>query len=287
MIRHSTTFIFLSALMALPLVQSHASSIGGSDLFPDELQSAIRQAALAHGIDADMDFAGSLIGWQKLTAGQLDCAIVAYNETLPTDNAIEHFAVAFQVAKLAVHTSNPTESISYANLISAFAADGIVDSWRSLTDDAAWQNRQISLAAVRGGNAMALEIFNAEVVGDDNLKREIVFSTDTTAITNLFVQNQAVLAIVPAVAEGSNFRFLAVQQDASAPAYSPGADNVLFGDYGLRLPFHVAFREGIDPELRSSWMRALLSDEVTAALEAARFMPIPPTERNALLGTLD
>jgi hypothetical protein len=287
MMRNSSTFILLAALTAFPALQPHASSIGGSDLFTAELQSAIHKAAQAHGIAADMTFDGSLIGWQKLSAGQLDCAIVAYNETLPTDNAVENFAIAFQVAKLAVHTSNPTQSISYANLVNAFRADRIIDSWRSLTDDPAWQNRQISLAAVRGGNSMALEIFNAEVVGDDNLKREIVFSTDATAITNLFVQNQALLAIVPAVTEGSNFRFLAVQRDPSAPPYSPGADNVLFGDYGLRLPFHVAFREGIDPELRSAWMQALLSDEVTAAMEAARFMPIPPTERNALLRTLD
>lgn len=282
------TPLLITLLIHSPiLAQTGTVRVGGSDLLSDQVKVALQESLRAEGLGAQVTFEGSLAGWTEVASGDLECAIVAYRNTLPIESELENFAVAFQVAKLAVHRSNPLESIGYDALIGLFSESGTLANWGSLVTDPTWTNRQVRLGAMRSLDSMALEIFNAEVIKGDGLKRGIFYADNVENLINQFVQNQAALILLPAVEEGSNFRFLSVRSAADSPAYSPGPDNVLFGDYTLRLPFHIVLGRDLEGEQRAAILRAIVSDRVMDAFVAAHFMPIPETERNALLGVAD
>jgi ABC-type phosphate transport system substrate-binding protein len=96
-------------------------------------------------------------------------------------------------------------------------------------------------------------------------------------------EEPAALVVVPAISLKSSGHLLAIKVDASGQAFTPSQDNVFYGDYPLRLPFHLVVSDSLDAATVVKLVQAIYSDTVTDALKNAYYMPVPASEREAIL----
>lgn len=278
-------FLHLILIFCLPVsaLQANALRAVASDLFSPALREAMRNTLSAGGLTVNFSFDGSFAGWQAMQAGNADFGILVTSDELRAPEQFDRIVLAFQVAKIAVHESNPIASLSFAQLRDIFVGGGGTNNWRVLLTDPAWSNRPMTFGAYRGFDSMVLELFRATVIQGDSLRRAMRFGASVEELMPLFLQNANAIVILPAVADARNFRFVPVQGSGQSEAYSPTVDNVYFGDYLLRMPFYLVFSPDIDPARKQDLIRLFYSDAMIAAFEAANFMSIPQTERDALL----
>ncbi|MEX0326470.1 MAG: PstS family phosphate ABC transporter substrate-binding protein [Puniceicoccaceae bacterium] len=273
--------------LVLPVLPLSSMTLTGSDLLGPAIQAALQEQLNAAGLDAELAFGGSLLAMQELQEGTADAAILAVpgSDSSPGGRT---FPFGFQIVALAVHTTNPVTELTYGQLTSIFEQDGVLNNWSDLTAALEWRDRKISLWAVRSKSAITLEIFNAVVLQGSPLKDSVRYTVnDTEELQALIIENPSALVAVPAIPLTPSIRFLGVKGDESGQAYTPSEDNVLFGDYPLRLPFYLTVQDSLSEEDLGKLVRAIYSPEVTAALRSVNYMPVPETERQSLLAEFE
>lgn len=262
-------------------------TLTGSDLLGPAVQKALQDQLDAAGLDVELAFGGSLMAMQELQEGTADAAILAVpgNDSSPSGRS---FPFCFQIVALAVHTNNPVSELTYSQLTNIFEQDGVLSNWSDLTAALEWRDRKISLWAVRSKSAITLEIFNAVVLQGSPLKDSVRYTgNNTEELQALIVENPTALIAAPAIPLTPSIRFLGVKIEESGQAYTPSEDNVLFGDYPLRLPFYLTVQDTLSDEDLGKLVKAIYSPEVTAALRSVNYMPVPETERQSLLAEFE
>ena len=278
----------LACLLA-GLGRAEALVLAGSDLLGEPVREALQAELQKDGLDIDFSLEGSLLGVQALEAGNSDACILAVPDGQGEVLNLRNFPVAFQIVTFMVNSTSPVTEISYTQLAGLFGAKGTLDGWSSLTGNPDWASRKVSLWATRSENSIALEIFNAMVIGGGALKPTVRYvKGGDEAVLAVLVDDASALVVAPATfRENPAVRILAVKSGTERQAFTPSPDNVLFGDYPLRLPFHLVFKDGLSDEVVAKLVRAIYSPAVTTALQESSWMPIPETERRTILNQYD
>ena len=76
-----------------------------------------------------------------------------------------------------------------------------------------------------------------------------------------------------------------ISTDPQSPAFGPTNDNVYYGDYPIRLPFQIVYKEERETEL-SEILSMLLSDKVTDVLRANHLFVLPDAIRESFVSSL-
>ena len=265
-----------------------AMTVTGSDLVVAPVQEALAKQLQALGVTADFDFAGSLIGKQKLSDGTADAAILAVPNATQAIDSNRTFPFCFQIVAFAVHSTNPVTELTYNQLTSLYETDGVLNDWADLTPDLNWRDRKISLWVTRSKSAITLEIFNSTVLTGRPLKSSVRYAAnDSETLQSIVQEDSSAIVAVPAIPRIPSIRFLAIKQDEAGQAYTPSEDNVLFGDYPLRLPFYLVVSEKVGDEDMAKLVRAIYAPEVTEALRAVNYLPVSQTEQQSLLSQFE
>jgi len=253
------------------------------------VQEALVNELKAAGVDVSLSLEGSLLGLKSLQEGTSDACLLASPTDDPGTGNLRSFPLAFQVVTFLVHSSNPVTELNYPQLVDLFGHTGTLNDWSGLTSNPDWSGRKIALWASRSQSTITLEIFNAVVLRGTSLKQSLRYSTGTAEqLVALVVADPTALVLAPAIPVGNAaVRMLAVRAGTTQQAYTPSPDNVLFGDYPLRLPINLVIGPNTDQETVAKLLQAAYSPAVTAALKAMNCMTVPETERRSILAQYD
>ena len=278
---------FLIVLAALPVQAAFGLQIAGSDLLDDGIRNAIVDELQATGIEADVTLEGSLLGMEALQDGGVDACILAVPEGSGPVSSGKAYSFGFQIVAFAVNDNNPLNELDYRQLENLFRSNGTIENWSDLIPSDEWQDRKVNLYAARSGTAIPLEIFNSVVLRGSPLKAGMRYpALDSEQLMRTVANDASALMIIPNIKPVPGVRLLAVKADATAQSYKPSEDNVFYGDYPLRLPFQLVVSNEVDVTTLSVLLRTIYSDRVTQALVKAYYIPVPETERQAVLNQL-
>jgi phosphate transport system substrate-binding protein len=283
MLTVSRSILLLILPLAGMLTAGEPARIVGSDLLRDPLQDALRAASGTGDAAWLVDFSGTLAARNALEAGAAEVAMIALPDGADPGAAWRRLPLCYQVVTLAVHPGNPTQSITFEQLRDIFSQAGRVDQWSHLLRDPAWASRKINLLTLRERHGVALEIFLAMVLQGRPIKGSLVFHADMPGLMRAVAEEPGSLAILPGSRTTSGVRLLPVAREAGAQAYSPTVENVMFGDYPLRLPFYIVWRAAAPPPQLGALLRYLYGNDSTARLIAAGLQPVSDSERQSYL----
>jgi ABC-type phosphate transport system substrate-binding protein len=268
--------------------------ISGSDLLGEGIEQAIQVELEKAGLEANLAFSGSLHGKNALASGETDACILAVPDGAEVPGN-RQYLLGFQIVAFGVHPTNPLQELNYSQLGNIFQENysqlgnifqenGGINDWVELVSELAWEDRKIDLWASRSDELITLEIFNAVVLKGSALKDSIRYNpADEEQLQRVLEEEPTALVVVPAISLKSSGHLLAIKDDASGQAFTPSEDNVFYGDYPLRLPFHLIVSDSLDTATTEKLVQAIYSDAVTAALEDSHYMPVPESEREAIL----
>lgn len=282
--RH-TLVVFGGLLASAGIVYAQPLVLSGSDLVGGAMGEEIREALTDAGLTARCSFEGSLQAEEDLATGQADLAIVAVRDisTEEFPGEVARYPFAFQIAAVGVHPDNPLQEISYGQLAAIFRENETLDDWAALTEAPAWQDRKIFRIVTRMSDTMTFELFNALVLKGERVQGQIRIMDDRDEIADLVIQNPPSMVILPWNDDVPQWRYLAVKEEDAVRGYTPSNDNIFFGDYGLRLPFVVVVTERVHADQLKALLEVLYSERVTQFVRNAHFIPVPNTERESLL----
>ncbi|MCC5841459.1 MAG: hypothetical protein JJT96_15195 [Opitutales bacterium] len=275
-----TPFFSVFALLVLvPVISATSPRVASSDLFEGFLGSALRLSTPEGTEVPEIRFMGSGPAIAALTAGEADVAIIALpDERMPAGD-FAFGPLAYQVAVVVVHDSNPVQSIRLDQLREVFGEGGSIEEWGRVGGTGTWVSRRMNTYVLRRADVLALELFRAHAMSDRPLRATTRFRENTQGLLREISEDNAAIALVPTTRMGSRTRALFIARDAQSQPFSPSADNVMIGDYPLRLPFYVVYRRDLDAERRSQILRILYSDAMAQALEENDVLPLPNRER--------
>ena len=263
-------------------------SLGGSDLLSEAVRTALREELESRGMEAELSFKGSLLGMRGLEDGSIDACLLAVPDSIEMRSDVPRYPLAFQIVALVVDAENPLTELSYRQLADAFRQQGPIVKWGDLTDDPAWRDRNLSLAASRVENTVTLELFSALVLRGRPLKGSIRYLPGSDRkVLDTVIEDPSTLLLAPSMALEERHKYLAIKKEDSGQAYTPTRDNVFFGDYPLRLPFYLVVSNQLDTATLKALLSACYSASVTRALQEMNCLPLPERERNLILSSLD
>ena len=283
-----SSLALLGILLTSGLSTAASISIGGSDLLDSGVVKALKAQLAENGIEANIAFEGSLSAKEGFTSGTVDACLIAVPDGTESGLSGKAYLAGFQAVAFAVHSTNPLEFLTYKQLTDLFQRDGETDDWAQLVDDLSWQDRKISLWASRSDRAITLEIFNAVVLDGRPLKSSIRYKTaDAEQLIRVVELDASSLLVGPVIETSPFVRLLAIKRTNAEQAYTPSIDNIFYGDYPLRLPFQLVIADTVDAETARKLVQAIYSDSVGAAMLKSFYVPLPESERIAVLSQLD
>lgn len=257
--------------------------LSGSDLLPQAWVEHLKAEATGQGLSLQIHLGGTLEAERRMEGGTADVAIIAVPDGSEIPPELRRIPVAYQVVIVAVHRNNPVSFLTYANLRSIFGSAGRANQWGGFTSEPGWGNRNINAGILRRDNNLAHEIFSHYVLEGQTLRLNLTFAQNTQTLLNLITDDVASLVVMPATDLGGVARALPIARATGSQAFSPTPDNVMFGDYPLRLPFYIVWNANSNPPGIGTLMRILLSDSSSEVMSRHLFTPLPETERRSYL----
>lgn len=250
-----------------------------SDLFPQAVADELLAEFDALEAGAEVRRGGGMHTLDALRAGEIDAVVIPSPDESVPEGPFMAEPIAFQVITILVHESNPVREISLEQLRMIYAQGGGIDEWGRLGATGTWASRRITPNAVRMPENIGLEIFRHHVLQDTPMREGTRYRGSVRAALAEVADDNTAIAVLPAPRPAARARTLFVSVDVDAQAYSPTADNVLFGDYPLRLPFLLVHAEDLEVSKTRAVKRAVFSDRFARGLGEADFMPLPERER--------
>jgi ABC-type phosphate transport system substrate-binding protein len=279
LVRNIATLCFLAVA---PLGASEIR-MAISDLLAETLDEPLQTFRERSGTNLLIDDIGSLPAIDRLRSDEIDLAIVALpdEQSAPGDE-FRVLPFAYETAVIAVNEANPMNELNLAFLGGIFGADEefSFNTWGEMGLPG-WGTRNIKPAAATAEQSIALELFKYTVFEGTAMKPGVAMLRDSE-VEDFLRADAASVAILSRAPEGEGIKVLMVSQGGDAPAFGPTEDNVHFGDYPIRLGFHLAFNPG-DMEKLKPIIRELLGDVVADELRADGFVALPETVRRKLL----
>jgi len=224
--------LLLTNLLFIPLA-APGVIINGSDILGNLLEEPIREFAGDQGIPIALELDGSISALEGLKNQDAHIALYTNPEGTPPEGAYSAVPIAFQVVALAVHQSNPVETLDYEQISAMFGANGRIEEWGMVTEDPG----KINLGAIRSNRHLAMDLFRYKILEDQALKSTVTFYDNADELVGNVRNDNSSLVILPAAVPYRDIKYVPVSRDPQSQAYLPSMDNVHFGDYPLRLPF--------------------------------------------------
>lgn len=274
-------------LGAVSLQADRVIRLAASDLLADAVREPLQQLAGEHSFELRIEAIGSLPAIDGLYADELDLAIIAVpqGKEVPRQAfSIQPFA--YDAAVIIVNERNPMDEISLNSLGGIYGTDEELNfnSWGDL-GLSGWGNRNIKPLAGVPSESIALELFRHTVLSRATMKTNVSM-VQSTEIESMVAGDPASIGVLANPPVDDRVKVLMVAAHADAPGFGPTKENIHFGDYPIRLPFYIAFKPGEAAKV-GPVLRALLTDQVAAALEANAFFPLPETVRKQFLIDFD
>ncbi|MEM7790958.1 MAG: substrate-binding domain-containing protein [Verrucomicrobiota bacterium] len=279
--------LFLLFLLICTAASAQPIRIGASDLLSDYIKEPILAYANENNLSVIVESTGTLPALDRLGSDEIDLAIIAVPEgTESPRNLYRVYPIAYDVAIVAVNSSNPIDEISVSSLGGIFGTNEELNhnTWGDL-GLTGWGNRSIKPLAGMTPDSISLELFKHSVFTGSVMKPGVTVVNDDE-VENLLASDAASIAILSRLPRMDSVKALMVSGRDGGPAFGPTEDNVHFGDYPIRLSFFIAFKDR-DEEEMTDIMRVLLSDEVAESLSENNLYPLPYTVRRKLIIDLD
>lgn len=275
------TIARLIGLLSLVTISLHAAPlrIAVSDLLEPALSE--RLEAIDLGDEAEVTYQGSLLSEEALAEGTLDLAILALPEGEAPAGMLS-WPFAYFVVTFAVHETNPLDAIDLGTLAAIWQRNPSITDWEQLGLGPTWMNREINLRSIAQSNNLMTELFRAKALNRRPLNPIVSFDVSAESLFSRMRENAAIMAILPTAQTPVDIRLLRVGQDTGGATYSPSADNLMVGDYSLRLPFHLVVRPEAIGKL-TPLLRELLNEVTAKTLLESNYEPAPYTERREIL----
>ena len=251
-------------------------------------------------LKANVDLQGSVLALSGLKDGSIQLAIIAapVGQT-PAPAEFKTMLFCYQADYVMVNQANPLNALDLRQVASVF---GTVDQsstlWGSLHLSAEWAARPIVAYTTSTDDGVVLELFKNQALRGGSLKPTVhVMKTPQEMIKGVTDNENAIGlgGFDPGTPDKVKVLQLSPAQTATpgAPtgAAAKGAvaatpENVLNGNYPLRLPYYLVFKPA-DKARVLPLLIQLLGPDYTAHLRDEHFIPLPDTERNRLLLELD
>jgi ABC-type phosphate transport system substrate-binding protein len=266
--------------------------IAGSDLLAEDFSRDFRVAAEDAGLEVSLDFTGSHHGWRALEAGRADVALLSFapGQNRPTD-PWHCLPLAYQAVAVVVSAALPLAQVEQRQLAGIFAATGGAGlrRWGELGPTEEWLVREIvPLVPDATGSAAFTRVLARQLLLEGRDFHPLVTATPSPqALLAQLEREPGGIGLIPwPLPLDERFRLLAVGADQHAPAFLPTPENIHRGDYGLRWPLWLVFRREQAPQLLPL-LRQLYGDKAAAALEKARFSPLPVAVRRQVAFDLE
>ena len=284
--------LHLYLLLIFTSITAHAAEIriAISDLIADDISETIQELAKESAVEISIISIGSLPAIDSLRADEISLAIVVTPEnsdsvTQLLDNTYKSFTFAYSTAVVAVNEANPINEVSFYNLQGIYGSDPdlSVENWSSL-GVGSLVGRSIRPLIKRDEKSVSAELFRYTVLQGEAMKLAVNEAVDSE-IEEMLVNNKAAVAVLPYLPDNPKIKALMISTDSESPAFGPTNDNVYYGDYPIRLPFQIVYKEERESEL-SEVLRILLSDEVTNVIRTNHLFVVPNAIRESLASSL-
>lgn len=281
--------LFQSTLLAVSLVAAATVQgqirIGGSDLLAPHLEEALSTHAEARGLEMKADFGGSYQAFDKLRSGDLDLGIVAIpvGGELPED---EFRVVPFAslVVTVAVPEGNPINQLDFRQLSGIFAQTPAVSMtrWGDVGLSGEWAARSIAPGAVTPvEHSLALDLFRHTALSRGELRRTLLYFDDMESVRRRLLQDNSAIAVLHRIPAAGDFKVLSIAGTSDGRAIAPTLETVASGEYALRLPLYILYRQDRGTDLGETLL-FLMDEEATEAVEKSDLAPLPSPTRERL-----
>lgn len=274
-------------LLLVSSLQAQEIRIAASDLLSDFIEKPLLDYGNDRAIEIDIDGIGSLPALDQLRANEIDLAVIAVpeGEEIPRQE-FSVYPFAYDVAVVAVNANNPINEISLPQLGGIFGNEEELNynSWGDL-GLSGWGSRSIKPFSGTAENSIALELFKYSVFRRGTMKSSVAM-VNASEVEGLLDSDSALIGVLSRIPTSQSLKVLMLSPDSSSPAFGPTGDNVHFGDYPIRLPFYIVFKQSDQARLKPI-VRLLLEDEVASELKNNHLMALPDTVRRKLLIDLD
>ncbi|MGJ8653321.1 MAG: PstS family phosphate ABC transporter substrate-binding protein [Opitutaceae bacterium] len=280
------TSLFFAALASYSL-QAAEIRISASDLLADFIKAPLEAYGEANDIDFIIESVGSLPAIDQLHSDEIDLAIIAVPEV--DSNLREGYSTypfAYDIAVVVVHESNPIDEITLSRLGGIFGSNEEYNynTWGEL-GLSGWGSRSIKPLAGPSEGSISLELFKHVVFQGGAMKQKVAM-VKNTEVEELIATDAASIGVLSDVPTNARVKAIMVAKNSDSPAYGPSEDNVHYGDYPIRLAFHIAFNQR-DAEKLQPVLRVLFDDATAKSLRENNLFALPDTIRRKFTIDLD
>ncbi len=286
------TLLFTLLLAAVPL---HAADfvVVGSDLLGEKFSPALTAVALRAGLTLKLQLTGSRAGLDALQAGQADLALLVFApQEKPPGAPFVMRPVAYHTVVAIVPAGLPLEQVSFAQLRAIYCAsegDQPPKNWADLGVPLSneWAHLGVNPVISGPGGGLAYDLFRHMVLPSPGLRTVVTVESDGPAALNRLVGGANGVAIVAALPPGrKDLKALSVSRGTRDVPFPPTAENIVSGDYPIRLPLQAVFRADAAKRLLPL-LRLLHGDAAAALWLDAQLVPLPASARAGQMAELE
>lgn len=269
-------------ILFLPLASSVTNAvevrIAVSDLIADFISEPLQKLAEEAALDIKVISAGSLPAINAICADEISLAVVVAPDNIQQPECLDEtfttLAIAYSTAIIAVNHLNPLEEVSFNDLQGIFGADPdlAIEAWNKLTGDY-WTSSPVKPIVMQDDKNIFQELFRHKVLDGDAMRLS-VNQVAYSEVEAMLSGNTAAVALLPYLPNNEEIKELMLSTDGESPAFDPTDENIHYGDYPIRLPFHIVYKGAREPELAAA-LCILLSDGIAKVLSENHLF-VPP-----------
>ncbi len=283
--KHLFIILFLVLPGSLTADEQSVLRIGGSDLFAESFQDAVERFAQTEELEIQVALRGSYAGRTALDREELDFAILAVPAKLEEHlEGYESFVFAYQSVVFATHPDNPLNELTLSQVAGIFGAEEQTSyrRWEDLGVGGELRPRSIQTFSIAPGQSIAVDLFTHEVLRNPSMRGGISYLDSMEALLEAVRDSSPALALLPRnPPPDSPVRTVSISSEEGDIAFGPSPENIHNGDYPIRLPVYLVFREEVRGQVRDLLV-FLTRDEVAETVEESGLYPLPGSARNRL-----
>lgn len=289
--KHLPLYLIAAVLPWSLGAEQNEFKVVGSDLLQHALEKPFMEYAEGQEEwSVSLDLFGSIPALNQLEAGDADLAVVAIpDDSTKPSSEYQMVPFAFQVAMVVVNEVNPMEELNFSQLEGIYGINSEVNyaRWNEIGLTGVWSNRPIQAMALNKNESVVFELFKYKALNRSPLKATVILATTEREIYDAMSSDAGTIAVVDRAPTGDGFKVLAISSGAQGEfGFGPTPENVFYGDYSMRLPIYLVFKEENKQKIKEI-LHFLLSKSLAETIGKKGFMPLPENVRRRTILELD